>query len=672
MELDQVGSAMHSRMEAENKPGAGMRSASTYSTWYNGGLRTTTYFHNMIGLLTEIIGNPTPIDIPLVPGTQLPRGDLPFPIAPQKWHLRQSIEYSLTANRAVLDFASRYRETLLFNIYRMGKNSVDRGNTDSWTMGPKRIEALRAAADAEKSTTTAAVPAMAAGFAGRDVVPTKLFSTVLHDPAFRDPRGYILPPDQPDLPTTINFLNALIKNGVEVQTATAPFTVAGKNYPAGSYVVKSAQAFRPHLLDMFEPQDHPNDFRYPGGPPIPPYDATGYTLAFQMGVKFDRILDGFDGPFQPVKNLLSPPPGSVKGSANAAGYIISHRVNNSFVLINRLLKNQCDVFWLKTVPPEVDANVVGTGAIFVPASKSARSILTAGAKELGVDVYGVAHRPPGDALKLKPVRIALYDQYGGLMPSGWTRWIFENYEFPFKVVYPQELDAGNLAEKYDVLVFTDGGIRAPGQGGRGEGFFMRQPKPEEIPAEFRPWLGHITPEKTIPQIRAFVESGGSVVTIGSSTALAGMLHLPVTSALTEMHEGKSRPLPPEKFYIPGSLLTVSVDNTDPLAYGMPDKVDVFFDNSPVFRLQPDAGLKKTEPVAWFANGTPLHSGWAWGQQYLDGGVAIAESSLGAGKVFLLGPEVAFRGQPQATFKFIFNGIYYGTAKDLAQPLNTNE
>jgi hypothetical protein len=151
-----------------------------------------------------------------------------------------------------------------------------------------------------------------------------------------------------------------------------------------------------------------------------------------------------------------------------------------------------------------------------------------------------------------------------------------------------------------------------------------------------------------------------------------MLHLPVTSALTELHEGKSRPLPPEKFYIPGSLLTVSVDNTNPLAYGMPDKVDVFFDNSPVFRLQPDAGLKKTEPVAWFATGTPLHSGWAWGQQYLDGGVAIAESSLGAGKVFLLGPEVAFRGQPQATFKFIFNGIYYGAAKDLAQPVNTNE
>ena len=70
----------------------------------------------------------------------------------------------------------------------------------------------------------------------------------------------------------------------------------GKTYPAGSFVVKTAQAFRPHVMDMFEPQDHPNDFLYPGGPPVPPYDSAGWTLAFQMGVQFDRVLDGFDGP----------------------------------------------------------------------------------------------------------------------------------------------------------------------------------------------------------------------------------------------------------------------------------------------------------------------------------------------------------------------------------------
>ena len=331
--------------------------------------------------------------------------------------------------------------------------------------------------------------------------------------------------------------------------------------------------------------------------------------------------------------------------------------------MNRLLKVKCDVFWLKSLPEGVDANMMGTGAVWVPASQSARSILAQGTKDLGVNAVALSRRPEGEAIKLKPIRIALFDQYGGLMPSGWTRWLFEQFEFPFKVIYPQELDAGNLRQNYDVLVLTDGAIRAPGTG-RGEGFFGRQPKPEEIPSEYRSWLGRITPEKTLPQIRQFAEGGGTVVTVGSSTSISSYLNLPATNALIEhTTDGKERPLPPEKFYIPGSLLTVSVDNTNPLAYGMPNQLDVFFDNSPVFRLKPDSTLKGTNAVAWFASGTPLHSGWAWGQQYLDGGVAATASSLGAGKVVLLGPEVAFRGQPHATFKFLFNSVYLGSVKE---------
>ena len=116
-------------------------------------------------------------------------------------------------------------------------------------------------------------------------------------PELRDPRGFVLPSDQPDFGTATKFVNTLMKTGITIHRATAPFTVGGKSYPANSYVVKTAQAFRPHVMDMFEPQDHPDDIPYPGGPPTPPYDATGYTLAFQMGVRFDRILEDFSGPF---------------------------------------------------------------------------------------------------------------------------------------------------------------------------------------------------------------------------------------------------------------------------------------------------------------------------------------------------------------------------------------
>ncbi|HEV2689853.1 MAG TPA: M14 family metallopeptidase, partial [Bryobacteraceae bacterium] len=657
--VDLVGAAMHSRLIAKGMPGSAMRGASNYSTWWNGGMRTISYFHNMIGLLTEIIGNPTPMQVPLVLERQLPNGNEPLPIAPQVWHFRQSIDYEMEYSHAVFDVASRYRETFLYNIYQMGKNSIDRGSRDNWTITPKRIAAAQEAAakiPASRNSPVVGGGDGPGGGRGAAIVPSEIYNSVLHDPQMRDARAYVIPSDQADFATATKFINVLLKNGIAVHKATAKFQVSGKNYPANSYVVKAAQAARPFVMDMFEPQDHPNDFKYPGGPPNPPYDITGRTLAYQMGVEFDRILEGFEGPFARITDLEDPLPGALKGPVNPAGYLISHRSNNSFILVNRLLKDNCDVYWLKT-ELDADGENLGTGSIWIPASPVARAIIERGAKELGLSAHGVAKAPAGEALRLKSVRIGLYDQYGGLIPSGWMRWLFEQFEFPYQVVYPQMLDAGDLRAKFDVLVFPDGAARFNQSGGRGGGA-GGQPSPDGIPAEFRGWLGRITADKTIPQLKRFAESGGSILTIGSSTSMAELLGLPVTSHLSENGaDGRMRPLPQEKFYIPGSILKANIDNTNPLAYGMSKTAHVDFDSSPVFRLAPGAAARHTTKVAWFSGPEVLESGWAWGQQYLDGGTAIAEGSLGEGKVFVYGVEVAFRGQAHGTFKLLFNGLY---------------
>jgi hypothetical protein len=625
--IEAVGTAMHSRLVEEGKGGSTMRSGSDYSTWWNGGLRTVSYFHNMIGLLTEIIGNPTPVTIPVLPDKQLPQGDLPLPIAPGTWHYRQSIDYEISQNRAVLDYASRYRETLLLNIYRMGRNSIERGNRDSWTVTPKRIAALRAKAGAN----------------GR--VPTELYADILNDPKFRDPRGYIIPSTQADFPTAVKFVNALLKNGITVLRATSDFRVAGKPYPAGSFIVKAAQAFRPHVLDMFEPQDHPDDFRYPGGPPNPPYDITGWTLAMQMGVQFDRVLEGFDGPFQRVTGLATPRPALITGSANPGVYCVGHETNDAFIVVNRLLKAQHDVVWMQT-----------GGAFCTPANDGSRAILTSAAAELGVAALALTSMPSGPARKLKPVRIGLYDQYGGLAPSGWTRWLLEQFEFPFEVVYPQTLDAGSLRDKFDVLLFTDEAFKAPGTN--------QQPRAETIPPEYRGLLGRITAETTVPALKAFVEAGGGVLTIGTSTALGALLGVPVNDhLLTAGTDGAMRALRREEFYIPGSLLRMNVNTAHPLAHGLSSEAVVFFDSSPVFTVSnPMVGQ-----VAGFGGTESLASGWAWGQQYLNGGTAIAEASIGEGRVILYGPEVAFRAQPHGTFKLLFNGIFFGSTTSVVLP-----
>src|SRR3954464_4823737 len=142
--IDLVADAMHHRFLQEGKPGFTMRSGSNYSAWWNGGLRTTAYFQNIIGLLTEIIGNPTPMQIPPTAGVILPRADPPAPIEPQEWHFRQSIDYSVTANYAVLDLASRYKDQFLYNIYKMGANQIERGSKDHWTVTEDDMDRLRA------------------------------------------------------------------------------------------------------------------------------------------------------------------------------------------------------------------------------------------------------------------------------------------------------------------------------------------------------------------------------------------------------------------------------------------------------------------------------------------------------------------------------------------------
>jgi len=484
----------------------------------------------------------------------------------------------------------------------------------------------------------------------------------------RDPRGYIIPSDQADFPTATKFINTLIKNGITIHRATADFEVAGKRYPAGSWVVKTAQAFRPHILDMFEPQDHPNDFQYPGGPPVAPYDVTGYTLAFQMGVKFDRLLEGFDGPFQKVSGLQEPPPAKVQALAQPAGYLISHEQNDAFKVINRLLKNGDEVYWLKD-PVTVAGKKLGAGTLYVPARAQTRPLLDKAAADLGVNVQGVDSRPSGAALKLKPIRIGLWDQYGGSMESGWLRWILEQFEFPFEVVYPPTLDAGNLASKFDVLVFPDGAFPRAGAGGPGGGGGGRggaggaTGQQSNIPEEYRGRQGRVTVNVTVPKLREFIEAGGTIVSMGSSAGLGEMFGLGVKSGLVEMTpEGRERALPRDKFYVPGSVLQVAVDNTNPMAYGLPSIVDIFFESSPSFRLTPEAITQGVRPVAWFPNATPLRSGWAWGQAYLEGTVAGAEAVVGKGKLYMVGPEAAFRGQPHGTFKLLFNAMYAGQAQ----------
>lgn len=655
--LDAVGAAMNNRLNVEGKPGYTQRAGSVYSTWWNGGLRTAPYFHNMIGLLTEIIGGPTPMDLPFIPDRLEPKAAMTNPVAPQKWFFRQSIAYDISLNYAVLDYAVRQRSELLYNIYKMGRNSIEKGSRASWTYYPRYIDSAYALYRRDSGAKAVAREKGKALSYNAVAIPSIYYEKVFSNPVYADAQAYIIPSSQHDLATATRFVNALILSGIKVMKADAAFFVSGKSYPAGSYIVPAAQAFRPHVLDMFEPQDHPNDFEYPGGPPIKPYDASGWTLAYQMGVVFDRVF------VQPEGKFATVPYGEVQAFAPAAalaradfwagsgkGYVLSCYENNTFLVVNDLLKagvelGRCTVALSADMP---------AGSFYVPASARAREILKNGAGAYGVTVEKL-DKKPGGLVSFKGARVGIWNFYGGSAPAGWLRWMMEQYHFAdFHFVYSKEIDEGDLSGKYDILVFTGEGVPAPGQEklpGRAAG-----PKEADVPVEFRPWLGALSSSKSMPAIRKFIGNGGTVITIGKSGNLAYQLNLPVENYLVERDKNNVlAPLPDTRFYIPGALLSETIDSTQRTNWGMEGITDVYFDNDPVFRI--NVGAANIKPLSWFATETPLRSGWAWGQSYLKNGVSSFEYVLGKGRLVVFGPEIVFRAQSHAGFKRLFNSLY---------------
>ncbi len=627
--IEIVSAHMNHRFALEGKPGVISRSGAPYSGWWNGGLRSTCYFHNVIGILTETFGRPEPTPIRQSLERRLPHGDYPDPVPSQTWHARQSIEYLQTANFAILDYAARHRRELLRGIWTMASRAIERGRRDHWTVTPWLVDAARLRDDPD---------------------------SVFRDPGLRDPRVYVLRPDDGDWSAAQRLVHALQRCGVDVHRARAPFTMGGAMMPAGSFVVTTDQAYRAHVLDMFEPQWHPHDVDE--GRPVAPYDAAGWTLALQMDVAVERGFDTVDADLELVAPTDTFLPAEL--ADGASGWHLDPRDSHTAIAINRLLTAECAVAWSPR------------GHYAVAASPAASSVLRAAAAQLGVRARAVDADTREAREPLQPVRLGLFDTYGGHMPTGWTQWLLQEFGFPVRQVWGDRVEAGELRDDFDVLVFATG---LPGPRDLERAARAREPRdfdalraalpPFEDWSDLEARATRLTGENTLPALREFVEQGGTLIALGSEVdKVVRHFALPVrvgTHVADDTAEGGERRTRREEFYVPGSLLAVEVDTAHPTARGCSPELAVMVDNGSAI-LEVTDPAARIDVVARYRPADTLLSGWAIGQHFLVGKAAALCAHVGKGRVLLYGANVTYRGQPLGSMKLLFGAILTAGAR----------
>lgn len=585
-----VGAHMAHDLQAAGKPG--VITSAVYDMWWHGGYRTVPYRHNIVGILTEAasVRIATPIFQEQKDLTGHRRGlpkywlqaNFPEPWEGGWWRLRDIVEYQKIACNSLLKLAASHRSDWITNFYRLGKRAVRLGETEP-------------------------------------------------------PYAYLVPPDQHDPIAAYEMTRVLSEGGVELHRADSAFEADGVTYPAGTRVVLMAQPYRAHAKDLLERQHYP-DRRIGGedGAPERPYDVTGWTLPLQMGVRTVEVVS----PFEAALSVTEPALPRHNVPSSNAGYYLENKTNNDVLALNELLAAGYTAYWADK-PVRASGRSISEGAIWLPSRDGLQSRLSALAAEHGIEP--LAGRKPDRGYRLKQPRLALYQPWTANLrgdkeakDEGWTRWVLERYAFPYRTLHNAEVRAGNLGDRYDVIILPSGTARR----------LLEGHPPGTMPGKYVGGIG----SQGADNLLAFVHGGGTLVCMGDASELAiERFDLDVETGL----DGRSAD---EPFYAPGSILQVKLDTTHPLGYGRTSPHAIYVAQNPVF----DVGGSASS-VADYPSFNPLMSGWIFGHEQIQEKSALVDAPVGEGRVILFGFRPQHRAQPHATFKILFNAIHYGAA-----------
>jgi hypothetical protein len=396
------------------------------------------------------------------------------------------------------------------------------------------------------------------------------------------------------------------------------------------------------LIDMLGPQIYPDRRQYEGGPPEQTFDLTGWTLPYQMGVQAIRVDFPFEAQLRAIEQAEFPV-GSVSGGGNT--YILDHNVLDSYRAVNRLLNEGAKVAWA-TDDFTSGGRRYPAGA-FVVSGSGVEGRIESLAEEFHLKVQ--AGNTPHETLPLKPLRLGLYKPWVANMDEGWTRWIFDQWEFPYSTLQDAEIRNGRLCENYDVIVLTNVPSRT----------IVRGHEEGTVPSRYAGGIG----EHGLAALLEFVRDGGTLITFNVSS------HLPIDHFKVPLRD-VSKDYPSTEFFLPSAILKVDVDNTHPIAYGMEETANVLIYGSPVFeQLEIEktsldgeqAYLSDMKVIARYPNANPFMSGRLIGDHVLHNKPALVEVECGKGRMILFGFRPQNRAQTHGTFMLFFNSLYYGPA-----------
>jgi hypothetical protein len=646
----------------------GIVTNSTYDTWWHGGLRTAPYYHNAVGILTEAasVNIATPMQIkreqlrsptrgladPLVAAT-----NYPDPWQGGAWTMRDIMNLELVTTRTALEEAALHHDEYVRNFVQVAERAIEAGKRDA-------------------------------------------------------PYAYIVSTDQRERATVDKMIEILIKQGVEVHSAQSFFTADGKKYGQGDFVILMAQPYRANVKCLFEAQHYPDRRIYPGGPAEQPYDVAGWTLPMQMGVEYDEIKSPFEANLKRIERPERPGGGVEVGyspnkSKERYYYWFSSDRTEAITYLNDQLRAPAGQkvyrikhnlvfkdhryaagdFVIESNTPEQRATNarMSRDELEKAARESYRQLEKRGVFPTRFATERELPLFKNSIEEVRQPRLALYRSWVASMDEGWTRWVLEQFGFDYKNVYDADVRAGNLKDKFDVIILPDQSMQQIVSGNRAGSY------PEE-------YTGGIT-EAGVAALRSFVEAGGVLICLDSASELAlKRFDLPVRNVL----DGVRR----DQFYAPGSIFRAVVDTTNPIGYGMPVEADLYFvsgtrrgrneterapaperprappprvDAPAPAEMRPQAAadgastlvsafaFEITDPtrarsIARYVEGNPLRSGWLLGPQFIAGKSALVDVTMGKGRVVLFGFRTQHRAQTWGTFKFLFNAILLGGMK----------